>query len=171
MDRPSLVLIGIGSNLPWAGRSSVAIVRAAGDALRSYARDGYRTSSLYRTSPVDCPPESADFINAAVSFEPVPGLTPEKLLAEVKALERAFGRGGAWRRNAPRPLDVDVLTFGDESRVTPEFTLPHPRATQRAFVLVPLAEIVPDQVWPGTSATVSELLAALETDEVVERLV
>lgn len=170
MDRPALVLIGIGSNLPWAGRSSMDIVRAAFAALRAYARDEYRVSSLYRTSPVDCPPEAADFVNAAVAFVPVPDLTPEQLLAEVKALERTFGRGGVWRRNAPRPLDVDVLTFGDERRASPEFTLPHPRATERAFVLVPLAEIVPDEVWPGTSATVGELLAALETDEVVERL-
>ncbi len=128
-------------------------------------------SSIYRTSPVDCPPDSADFINAAVAFNAVEGLTPEQLLREVKALERSFGRGGVWQRNAPRPLDVDVLTFGNEQRNTAEFTLPHARVTQRAFVLVPLAEIAPDHVWPGTQMTVSELLAKLDTDECVERLV
>jgi 2-amino-4-hydroxy-6-hydroxymethyldihydropteridine diphosphokinase len=148
----------------------VAIVRAAIDALRLHASDGFQVSSMYRTSPVDCPPGSDHFINAAAAFVPVEDLTPEKLLIEVKALESAFGRGGTWQRNAPRPLDVDVLTFGHEMRDSAAFTLPHPRATQRAFVLAPLNEIVPDLVWPGTVATIRELFALLDTDEVIEKL-
>ncbi|MBM4206242.1 MAG: 2-amino-4-hydroxy-6-hydroxymethyldihydropteridine diphosphokinase, partial [Gammaproteobacteria bacterium] len=138
MNSKAQVLIGIGSNLPWAGKTSVDIVRDALQALRVHARSGFRASSLYRTTPVDCPPGSEHFINAAAAFEAHQDLTPEKLLTEVKALERTFGRGGSWQRNAPRPLDVDVLTFGSETRASNEFILPHPRATQRAFVLVPL---------------------------------
>ena len=106
----------------------------------------------------------------AAAFVPVPQLSPESLLAEAKALERRFGRDGAWQRNAPRPLDLDVLAFGGEMRSTAAFTLPHPRATERAFVLVPLAEIVPALVWPGRSETVQQLLAMLDSDEAIERL-
>lgn len=146
------------------------IICAARAALKSFSSGTFLASSLYRTSPVDCPPDSADFINAAVAFEPVHGLTPEKLLDEAKAMERAFGRGGVWARNAPRPLDVDVLVYGRERRSSAQFTVPHPRATERAFVLVPLDEIVPDFVWPGGTATVNELLAELDTDEVISRL-
>lgn len=146
------------------------IVREALQALRVHAQSGFLASSLYRTTPVDCPPGSDHFINAAAAFVAHEDLSPEKLLAEVKALERTFGRGGSWQRNAPRPLDVDVLTFGGETRHSAEFTLPHPRAIQRAFVLAPLNEIVPDLVWPGETTTIQGLLAMLDTDEVIEKL-
>ncbi len=72
-------------------------------------------SSLWRTSPVDCPPDSGDFINAVVAFEPRDGLTPEGLLAALKQLEREFGRAAAPVRNAPRELDLDLLVYGDET--------------------------------------------------------
>ncbi len=163
----SLVLVGLGSNQG----ESVAIVEAAIQRLQAYAAAGsMRRSSLYRTSPVDCAPDTGDFINAAVVFHPRAGLTPETLLADLKALEQEFGRPAVSPRHAPRPLDLDLLAFGDERRDTPRFQLPHPRAADRLFVLAPLTEIAPEFEWPGNACTVQALLEALQTDEHVERL-
>ena len=162
----TLILVGIGSNRG----DSTATVLASIDALRSFASSGFCASSLWRTSPVDCPPDAGDFINAVVAFEPRRGLTPETLLAALKYLERRFGRTAAPVRNAPRELDLDLLVFGAQVRHGARFVLPHPRATQRRFVLAPAAEIAADFCWPGQSGTVAELLAALPTGERVERL-
>ena len=161
-----MVLIGIGSNRG----DSIRIVQASIAALTRFAARDFRASSLWRTSPVDCPPDSPDYINAAVGFLPRPELTPEVLLQELKVLEREFGRVDVSTRNAPRELDLDLLVFGTERRSTPAFTLPHPRAAMRRFVLAPVAEIAPDLRWPDTLASTCELLAALQSDERVERL-
>ncbi|MEM1231097.1 MAG: 2-amino-4-hydroxy-6-hydroxymethyldihydropteridine diphosphokinase [Pseudomonadota bacterium] len=161
-----MILVGLGSN---RGDSAATLTRAM-TALEAYAAGGFRRSSLWRTSPVDCPPESGEFCNAAVAFEARPTLSPEILLYRLKALERAFGRGPVLVRNAPRELDLDLLLFDDEQRDSDRFTLPHPRACERRFVLAPAAEVAPEARWPGTTKTVAELLAALRSDEQVERL-
>jgi 2-amino-4-hydroxy-6-hydroxymethyldihydropteridine diphosphokinase len=161
-----LILVGIGSNRG----DSAAIVRQSIERLRSFANGPVRASSLWRTSPVDCPPGSGDFINAVAAFEGAVGLTPEALLVALKNLEREFGRATAPVRNAPRELDLDLLVFGDERRKTSVFVLPHPRATERRFVMAPAAEIVPEFVWPGTAASVNQLLARIDDAERVERL-
>ena len=161
-----MVLIGIGSN---RGDSIRTVLRSI-ECLRRFAAADVRASSLWRTSPVDCPPDSSDFVNAVVGFEPRTGLTPDALLAELKALEREFGRATPWVRNAPRELDLDLLVFGDERRDGAQFVLPHPRATTRRFVLAPAAEVAPQLQWPGTSTTVAELLARLDDGERVERM-
>ncbi len=157
-----MVLVGLGSNQG----QSLDIVPAAMQALEVFARPGtLRCSRLWKTSPVDCPPESSEFVNAAVSFEAVAGLTPEILLDELKALERAFGRGKKLVRNAPRELDLDLLVFDEEHRATATFSLPHPRAVDRLFVLAPAAEVAAELVWPGANKTVLELLNTLDSDE------
>ncbi len=162
-----MVLIGLGSNQG----ASVAIVEAAIKRLAAFAQSGaFLRSSLYRTSPVDCAPDVQDFINAVVAFAPRPQLTPESLLADLKAMEIEFGRAAVYERHAPRELDLDLLTFEDERRASERFSLPHPRAVERLFVLAPAAEIVSTYVWPGTDRTVGELVEQLETDEQVTRL-
>ena len=162
-----MVLIGLGSN---QGRS-LAIMQAAIEALEQFAVAGsFTASNLWQTSPVDCPPGSAPFLNAAVGFEATAGLTPETLLDELKALERAFGRGRKIIRNAPRELDLDLLVFNDEKRRSEHFVLPHPRAVERLFVLAPVAEIAPQLIWPGSLKSVAELLDALDTEEQVALL-
>ena len=133
--------------------------------LRFAAPGTVRCSRLWQTSPVDCPPDSNDFINAAVCFEAGEGLTPESLLRSLKAIEVEFGRGRKLVRNAPRELDLDLLVYDQEVRNTEAFTLPHPRAVNRLFVLAPAAEIAPDLLWPGLNKSIQELLDALETDE------
>ncbi len=162
-----LILVGIGSNRG----DSIGIVRASIERLRDYADGSFSRSSLWRTSPVDCPPESGDFINAVVAFEPRAGLTPENLLSALKQLEREFGRAAAPIRNAPRELDLDLLAFGNETRMSSHFVLPHPRATERRFVMAPAAEVAGKMRWPGTQTTISELLARIDDSDTVERLV
>lgn len=161
-----MVLIGLGSNRGDSRR----IVLEATERLATFAAGDVRRSSLWRTSPVDCPPGSGDFINAAAAFPARSGLTPEALLGSLKDLEREYGRGAALVKNAPRELDLDLLLFDDQVRNSEHFTLPHPRAVDRLFVLAPAEEVLPDAVWPGTGTTIRELRQTLETDEVVERL-
>lgn len=162
----AMVLIGLGSNRG----DSTAIVQAAMARLGAFAAGPVRRSSLWRTSPVDCPPGSADFINAVAAFEPAPGQSPESLLDGLKRLEAEYGLRDPRVRNAPRELDLDLLLFGDEVRDLPHFVLPHPRAANRLFVLAPAAEVLPDAEWPGTGRTIRALLSALDTDERVHRL-
>lgn len=141
---PSLVVVALGSNLG----DSEQILRAAAAELQKLAASGFILSSFYRTEPVDCPPGSPPFLNAVAMFEPQPGETPETLLDKLQELERRFGRQPKQVHNEPRPLDLDLIAFGGEKRSTPQLTLPHPRARQRAFVLEPLREVAPDFVWP-----------------------
>lgn len=161
-----LAFVALGSNLG----DPVRNVRAAIERLAQFSVAPLRVSSLWRTTPVDCPAGSPSFVNAVAALAPQPGETPESLLVKLQALEREFGRAPAGARNAPRPLDLDLIAFGDETRRSPELMLPHPRAHQRRFVLEPLSEIAPDLVLPGQARTVAELLATLQTDERLERI-
>jgi len=160
------VLVGLGSNQG----DSRSIVLEAMQRLGQFSSGEVACSRLWRTSPVDCPPDSGDFINAAAAFSPRSTLTPEVLLAELKKLEREFGRQRAIVRNAPRELDLDLLLYGDEVRDSDDFILPHPRAVDRRFVLAPAAEVLPDAIWPGTGQTIGQLLAALHSEEQVDPL-
>ena len=163
--KPRLVVIAVGSNLG----DSRKIILDAMERLEVFAEGRMLRSSLWQTLPVDCPPGSPAFLNAVVVFEPKPGETPETLLHQLKSLEREFGRRPKTIHNEPRPLDLDLIAFGNETRSTTELTLPHPRAHERRFVLEPLNEIAPDYILPGQSKTVTELLSQLPSDPSVSR--
>ncbi len=125
---------------------------------------------LARSSDYATPPwgdeDQPHFINACIEIET--GLAPHALLAVLQEVERKFGRDRAHeRRWGPRPLDLDLIAYDDVSLETPELTLPHPRVFERAFVLVPLAEIAPDRKIGGRS--VKSALARLSS-EGIERL-
>ena len=92
------------------------------------------------------------------------------MLAKLQALEKEFGRKPKTVLNEARPLDLDLIAFGNEVRTGPELVLPHPRAHLRRFVLAPLVEIAPELVLPGQKKTVREFLETLRTDETVEKL-
>jgi len=160
------VIIALGSNLG----NSHKTLREAMQRLDRLAALPSQRSSLWESSPVDCPPGSPPFVNAAVAFEPAADETPESLLVRLQALEKEFGRHAKKVPNEPRPLDLDLIAFGTEVRCTPELTLPHPRARLRRFVLEPLNEIAPDLVLPGQTKPIRQLLAELRTDEVVRRI-
>jgi 2-amino-4-hydroxy-6-hydroxymethyldihydropteridine diphosphokinase len=102
-------------------------------------------SSLYRTAPVGYA-DQPDFINAVAALDTA--LAPRALLDALLALEQARGRTRDFP-NAPRTLDLDVLLYGAQTVRAPGLTIPHPRMHERAFVLVPLAEIAPDVELPG----------------------
>lgn len=161
-----LAIIALGSNLG----DSAGILRAAMVRLQDFSDQPVLKSSLWQTTPVNCPPDSPKFVNAVVGIVPRTGETPESLLAKLKAVEIEFGRGPKKILNEPRPLDLDLIVFGNEMRHSPELTLPHPRAHERKFVLQPLSEIVPDLSLPGQTKTASQLLAALPALETVTRL-
>ena len=111
-------------------------------------------SSIYDTEPVGNR-EQPRFLNMVCRVETM--LKAPDLLVLAKAIERKQGRMPG-RPNSPRPIDIDILFYGEETIRTPELTIPHPRLTQRAFVLVPLAEIAPALIHPVEKKTVSELL-------------
>lgn len=154
---PTNVFIALGSNLG----DSREILTIAMARLQEFSAAPLVKSSVIETAPVDCSPGSPEFLNAVVGLVPRPGETPESLLAKLQALEKEFGRQPRKVLNEARPLDLDLIAFGSETRVTVGFILPHPRAHLRKFVLQPLAEIAPDLILPGQTRSVAQLLAAL----------
>jgi 2-amino-4-hydroxy-6-hydroxymethyldihydropteridine diphosphokinase len=148
-----LAFIALGSNLG----DSRQIFASAIARLQEFSDAPLLKSSFIETAPVDCPPGSPNFLNAVVGLVPRAGETPESLHAKLQALEKEFGRQPKKVFNEARPLDLDLIAFGSETRDTPALVLPHPRAHLRKFVLQPLAEIAPDFILPGQTKTVAEL--------------
>ncbi len=109
-----------------------------------------RASSLYQTAPIDS--TGPDYINAVAAIST--GLSSHALLAALQSMEQAAGRLRPYQ-NAPRTLDLDILLFGDDMVQTPDLVIPHPRMGQRAFVLVPLAEVAPELVSTAQRLAVS----------------
>jgi 2-amino-4-hydroxy-6-hydroxymethyldihydropteridine diphosphokinase len=161
-----LSYVALGSNL---GRSA-KVLRDATERLQKFSDAPILKSSLWQTAPVECPPGSPKFVNAVVALVPRTTETPESLLQKLRALEKEFGRAPKKALNEPRPLDLDLIAFGNEIRNTPELILPHRRAHQRRFVLQPLGEIAAELILPGQTKTVAQLLAQLPPDETVTRI-
>ena len=115
-----------------------------------------RSSAIYETEPVGCEKGAGKFLNAAIEF----GYAgePHDLLRALAAIERLLGRFATHARNVSRTIDLDLLYFGDLEIETAELQLPHPRLTEREFVLRPLADIRPDLVFPKQTEPVSALL-------------
>ena len=160
MDPDRIAIVALGSNV---GDPRQNVLKAI-QRLEALSAAPLLRSSLWQTSPLDCPPGSPPFINAVVAIVPISGETPETLLRKLKLLEHEFGRRPKKVLNEPRPLDLDLIAFGRETRNTDQLTVPHPRAPQRRFVLQPLSEIAPDLVFPGQNRTISQLLQALQPD-------
>ncbi|MDE1169840.1 MAG: 2-amino-4-hydroxy-6-hydroxymethyldihydropteridine diphosphokinase [Verrucomicrobium sp.] len=146
--------IALGSNL---GNRARHIARGMAF-LQSLSSGHFRASSVVETAPVDCPEESGAFLNAVAEID-YDG-TARALFERLKTFEREEGRTESVR-NAPRPLDLDLLYFGQERIEEGDLIVPHPRMAHRRFVLEPLSEIVPDLVLPGRASTISQLLHAL----------
>jgi 2-amino-4-hydroxy-6-hydroxymethyldihydropteridine diphosphokinase len=147
------VFVGLGANLG----DAQATLHAAFDALD--ALPGTRCvarSSLYRSAPVDA--GGPDFVNAVAELRTK--MQPPVLLQALQAIEDRFGRERPYH-HAPRTLDLDLLLYGDAVIDLPGLRVPHPHLHERAFALLPLAEIAPAAVIPG-HGPVAEALAALD---------
>lgn len=144
--------IGLGSNLNDPQRQIETAVRALGELPRSTL---LAVSPLYQSLPWGDPNQD-DFINAVAMLDTELAALP--LLASLLEIERQQGRDrSAARRNGPRTLDLDLLLYGDQTFDQPQLQLPHPRMHERAFVLLPLADVAPDLLIPGVGVVRSLL--------------
>jgi len=158
--------IALGSNLD----DRLANLQRARDQIR--ALDGMTEptvqSAVYETSPVDCEPGAQNFYNAVIEigFEK----SADALFEALQKIEQALGRERNYERNVSRTIDLDLLYFGSERRSDAQLQLPHPRMTERKFVLQPLCDIAPDLRLPGQTKNVGELLAQLQDQGKITRL-
>jgi len=151
-----MILLALGANLPSAKGTPKETLRAALASLGARGITVERQSGFY-VSEAWPNPSDPPFVNAVASVRTT--LSPPGLLRVLKDIETEFGRMSG-PRNSPRPLDLDIIDYdGRIERGDPE--LPHPRMGTRAFVLVPLREIVPGWRHPVTGRTVAELIADL----------
>ncbi len=149
---PVTVYLGLGSNV---GNRQDNLDRAL-DLLSQRLRIG-KVSSIYDTEPIGNVNQPR-FLNLACQV--YTRLAPRELLTLAQGIELKLGRA-LGKSNAPRPIDIDILFYGDLVIETPELVIPHSRLTERAFVLVPLDEIVPELVHPVSGKTVKELIRAV----------
>ena len=146
--------VALGSNLG----DRVANLRKARERISELnkVRLPILASTIYETVPVGCEEAAPKFLNATVEIEYVG--EPKSLLLELEKIERSLGRVVARTRNASRPIDLDLLYFGQMEIDLGGLQLPHPRMTHREFVLRPLADIRPDLILPNQTEPVSVLL-------------
>jgi 2-amino-4-hydroxy-6-hydroxymethyldihydropteridine diphosphokinase len=150
-----MILIALGANLPSASGTPEHTLDAALASLRARGITVERQSGFYRSEAWP-DPSDPPYVNAVASVRTA--LPPADLLRVLHEVEAAFGRKRG-KRNAPRTLDLDLIDYdGRIEHGDPE--LPHPRAQDRLFVLIPLAEIAPEWRHPVDGRTVSELIAA-----------
>jgi len=121
-----------------------------------------RCSRVYETPPWGYLDQPA-FLNQVVTGRTF--LKPQQLLSFVKQVESNMGRVKNFR-NGPRLIDIDILVFGDQTLALDDLVIPHPCMAERAFVLVPLAELEPDLVIPGQKLSVREFLQKVDTDNI-----
>ncbi|MDE0539792.1 MAG: 2-amino-4-hydroxy-6-hydroxymethyldihydropteridine diphosphokinase [Rhodospirillales bacterium] len=158
-----MIIIGLGANLPSPAGPPRASCEAALDRLSQLGAGAVRVSRFYRSRPVPAS-DQPDFVNAVAEL--ATEMTPKTLLQTLLTVERQFGRvRGA--PNAARTLDLDLLDFDGLIRTGNDLRLPHPRMTLRAFVLLPLAEIAPEWRHPQSGRTAGQLLARLDSEQVV----
>ena len=151
-SEPVTVYLGLGSNM---GNRQDNLDRALGFLSQRLRIE--KVSSVYDTEPVGNINQPR-FLNMVCQV--YTRLAPSELLTLAKGIEKKLGRIFG-KPNAPRPIDIDILFYGDQVIETPELIIPHPRLTERAFVLIPLDEIAPDLVHPVNGKAVNQLLKGI----------
>ncbi len=160
MTEAVTIYLGLGSNM---GDRQENLDKAL-DFLSQRVRMG-KISSVYDTEPVGNP-EQPRFLNLVC--QAYTRLEPAGLLTLAKGIESKLGRTG--KSNTPRPIDIDILLYDEQVIETPELTIPHPKMAERAFVLIPLAEIAPDLVHPVSGKTIKELSEGVKEKQGVLKL-
>jgi 2-amino-4-hydroxy-6-hydroxymethyldihydropteridine diphosphokinase len=155
-------VLSMGSNLGERRRNLQGGLDSLRDTPEVWVTD---ISPVYETRPVDSPEDAKDYLNAVVLLDTT--LSVHTLLDRALAIEDAYGREREGR-NAPRTLDIDLIVVGDRRADDEHLTLPHPRAHERAFVLVPWFDIEPDAEIPGV-APIVELLEKTGREGVTRR--
>jgi 2-amino-4-hydroxy-6-hydroxymethyldihydropteridine diphosphokinase len=155
----AIAFVGLGSNL---GDRAAAIDAAVREIASLPGTTLLARSSLYESAPLDA--GGGDYLNAVVEVRT--SLDPPSLLRALQAVEARRGRARPYP-NAPRTIDLDLLLYGEFRCATPELVVPHPRLHERAFVLVPLAEIAPG-LQIGDRGTVCDLLSKLGPQRVAK---
>ncbi len=148
------VYLGLGSNLGDREKNIVQALELLGERGRVAA-----VSALYETDPVGL--TGPLFLNAVSLYQTELG--PYELLSSINGIEARLGRKPG---PSPRPIDIDILVYGELVMRSETLTIPHPRLAERAFVLVPLAELAPELVVPGSREKVSQLLAEVSREGV-----
>ncbi len=157
---PATVYLSLGSNVGNREDNLARAVQLISDRMRVIKK-----SSFYDTAPVDIP--QPRFLNMACEVSTT--LPASGLLVLLKGIELRLGRvPGA--SGLPRPIDIDIIFYGETVLNTPDLTIPHARASEREFVLAPLAEIAPDFVHPVLKKSVKELLSAVGGKQDVVKL-
>lgn len=160
MTETITVYLGLGSNL---GDRQENLDRAL-DYLSQRLRLG-KVSPVYDTEPLG-DTDQPHFLNMVCQIFTY--LEPAALLTLVKGIEKKLGRTG--KSGAPRPIDIDILLFGEQVIDTPDLVIPHPKMTDRAFALIPLTEIAPDLVHPVSGQTIKQLLRDMTEKQGVLKL-
>jgi len=153
MGRQHCVYLALGANLGDRQGNLLQAIRSIG-AFASVDK----ISSLYETTPVGYL-DQPDFLNIAIQV--ATQLDPISLIRSLKQIEKQLGREASFR-NAPRPIDIDILFYDDLFFESEKLSIPHPRMSERAFVLAPLAEIAPQAVHPVLHLSVMEMLARVD---------
>jgi 2-amino-4-hydroxy-6-hydroxymethyldihydropteridine diphosphokinase len=154
---PVRIILGLGSNMGDRQDNLEIALKSLSQKIKVL-----QVSNRYDTAPVGST-HQARFVNLVCAGETP--LSPQELLSFVKGIEKSMGRQPG-PVNSPRPIDIDILFYADRIINTPELVVPHPRLAERAFVLVPLAEIMPDFIHPVLGTKISDALKHLQYSSV-----
>lgn len=155
------VALALGANLG----NKLNNLCAARDLLAALSTFGHpiRQAPIYSSSPIHCPPGSPDFFNTVMEIEYVD--SAQQLLEQTQTIEKNLGRQLKRQNNEARPIDIDILYYGKDSVNSEKLILPHPRITERRFVLQPLSDLSPDLILPNQDLTILQLLARSNIQE------
>lgn len=156
--------ISFGANLPFQRKSPAQTILKAMQALDHYDLQLVTASSLW-SSPAWPDPSMPEFCNAVALY--MSHLSPLRLMNQLGKCEITFGRKRDVR-NAPRTLDVDLISYGEVLSNTRRVKIPHPRVHERPFVLLPLQQIAPDWICPLSNRALGELLVDLDPEQMAE---